>query len=46
VGEVVTGTTGEPLAEISGDHFALIRSVLRPTGAEYTTLEKFLLQRG
>jgi 2'-5' RNA ligase len=43
VGEVVTGTTVESLAEISGDHFALIRSVLKPTGAEYTTLEEFPL---
>jgi 2'-5' RNA ligase len=43
VGEVVTGTTGEPLAEVSADHFALIRSVLKPTGAEYTTLEEFPL---
>jgi 2'-5' RNA ligase len=46
VGEVVTGTTVESLVEMSGDHFALIRSVLKPTGAEYTTLEKFLLQGG
>jgi len=43
VGEVVAGTTVESLAEISGDHFALIRSVLKPTGAEYTTLEEFPL---
>ena len=43
VGEVVTGKTGEPLAEVSADHFALIRSVLKPTGAEYTTLEEFPL---
>jgi 2'-5' RNA ligase len=43
VGEVVTGTTGEPLAEVSADHFALIRSVLKPTGAEYATLEEFPL---
>ena len=46
VGEVVTGTTGEPLAEVSADHCALIRSVLKPTGAEYTTLEKFVLRGG
>ena len=43
VGEVVTGKTGEPLAEVSADHLALIRSVLKPTGAEYTTLEEFPL---
>jgi 2'-5' RNA ligase len=45
VGEVVAGKTGEPLAEVSADHFALIRSMLKPTGAEYTTLEKFVLHR-
>ena len=43
VGDVVTGKTGEPLAEIAADHFALIRSVLKPTGAEYITLEEFPL---
>jgi 2'-5' RNA ligase len=43
VGEVVSGTTVESLAEVSADHFALIRSVLKPTGAEYTTLEEFPL---
>jgi 2'-5' RNA ligase len=43
VGEVVTGTAVESLAEVRADHFALIRSVLKPTGAEYTTLEEFPL---
>jgi 2'-5' RNA ligase len=43
VGEVVTSTTVESLAEVPADHFALIRSVLKPTGAEYTTLEEFPL---
>ena len=44
VGEVVTSTTVELLAEVPADHFALIRSVLKPTGAEYTTLEEFPLR--
>ncbi len=46
VGEVVTSTTVELLAEVPADHFALIRSVLKPTGAEYTTLAEFLLHGG
>ena len=46
VGEVVTNTTVELLAEVPADHFALIRSVLKPTGAEYTTLEEFRLHGG
>lgn len=45
VGEVVTSTTVGLLAEVPADHFALIHSVLKPTGAEYTTLENLLLQR-
>ncbi len=44
VGEVVTSTTVGSLAEVPADHFALIRSVLKPTGAEYTTLEEFPLE--
>ena len=44
VGEVVASTTLEPLAEVFADRFALIRSVLKSTGAEYTTLEEFRLQ--
>jgi 2'-5' RNA ligase len=46
VGEVVTSATVEPLSEVSADHFALIRSVLKPTGAEYTALEEFPLRGG
>ena len=46
VGEVVATTTIEPLAEVTVDRFALIRSVLKPTGAEYTTLQEFLLMGG
>jgi 2'-5' RNA ligase len=43
VGEVVAGTEVGQLAEVVADRFELIRSVLRPTGAEYTTLETFAL---
>jgi len=46
VGEIVTSTTVELLAEEPADRFALIRSVLKPTGAEYTTLEEFPLRGG
>jgi len=44
VGEVVTGTRVDSLGQVAADRFALIRSVLKPTGAEYTTLEEFLLR--
>jgi 2'-5' RNA ligase len=43
VGEVVAGTEVDQLAEITADRFELIRSALKPTGAEYTTLETFVL---
>jgi 2'-5' RNA ligase len=43
VGEVVASTEVDQLAEIVADRFELIRSVLKPTGAEYTTLETFVL---
>ena len=47
VGEAVTTATVELLAEVPAGYFALIRSVLKPTGAEYTTLEEFpLLETG
>jgi 2'-5' RNA ligase len=46
VGEVVASTTVGLLAEVPVDRFGLIRSVLKPTGAEYTTLEEFLLRGG
>ena len=46
VGEAVTNTTAGLLAEVSADHFALIRSGLKPTGAEYTVGEKFLWRGG
>jgi 2'-5' RNA ligase len=44
VGEVVASTTVGSLAEVSAGRFALIRSVLEPGGAEYTTLVEFPLQ--
>jgi 2'-5' RNA ligase len=43
VGEVVAGTEVGQLAEVIADRFELIRSVLKPTGAEYTTLQTFML---
>jgi 2'-5' RNA ligase len=43
VGEVVAGAEVGQLAEVAADRFELIRSVLKPTGAEYTTLETFVL---
>ena len=46
VGEVVTGATVGLLGEVPADRFALIRSVLKPAGAEYTTLEEFPLHGG
>ena len=45
VGEVVTRTAVGSLAEVTADRFALIRSVLKPTGAEYGLLEDFPLNR-
>lgn len=45
VGEVVASRTrDDDLGQIVADHFALIRSVLKPTGAEYTTLARFQLR--
>ena len=46
VGQVVAGAKAEPLAEVAAESFALIRSVLKPTGAEYTTLAEFPLRGG
>jgi len=40
----VAGTTVGTLGEVAADHFALIESVLKPAGAEYTTLDEFRLQ--
>jgi 2'-5' RNA ligase len=43
IGEAIAGTTVDRLAVFDADHFELIRSVLKPTGAEYTTLATFRL---
>ncbi len=43
IGEAITGLGVGRLAEVTADRFALIRSVLKPTGAEYSTLAEFLL---
>jgi 2'-5' RNA ligase len=43
VGEVVAGSKVGQLAEVVADRFALIRSMLKPAGAEYTTLQMFVL---
>jgi 2'-5' RNA ligase len=44
VGEVVAATEVGQLGEVAAGRFALIRSVLKPSGAEYTTLAEFALQ--
>jgi len=46
IGEAVTATEVGLLGEVAADHFALIRSILEPTGAEYTTLAGFPLRGG
>lgn len=46
IGEVVAATEVGLLGEVTADRFALIRSELKPTGAEYTVLEEFLLRGG
>jgi len=45
IGDVVQATPVEQLAHITAEHFALIRSDLKPTGAAYTTLATFDLKR-
>jgi 2'-5' RNA ligase len=44
VGHIVAGSSPAELGAVTVVNFNLIRSVLRPTGAEYTTLAKFTLQ--
>jgi len=44
VGEVVATADIGPIGEVPVEHFALIRSVLKPSGAEYTTLARFALR--
>jgi 2'-5' RNA ligase len=46
VGSEVAETTAGRLAEVSVDGFVLIRSVLKATGAEYTTLHEYRLTQG
>lgn len=46
IADVIAETSVDQLAEFTADRFELIRSDLKPTGAEYTTLEAFLLQGG
>ena len=46
VGQVVGDTTVGLLGQVSVESFCLIRSVLKPTGAEYATLEEFSLRGG
>jgi 2'-5' RNA ligase len=44
IGEVVSAMGVGTLGEVSVDRFALIRSILKPTGAEYTALAEFPLR--
>lgn len=44
ISEAITETKIETLSEFPADRFELIQSELKPTGAEYTTLETFLLR--
>ena len=43
VGEVVKKTRLDPTTGIAAAHYSLIRSKLKPSGAEYITLEEFPL---
>ncbi|MGD2148959.1 MAG: RNA 2',3'-cyclic phosphodiesterase [Anaerolineae bacterium] len=46
IGEAIAGTEEQGLGTVEVRGFELIRSVLRPTGAEYTTLASFPLRGG
>lgn len=46
ISEAITGTRVGQLAQFTADCFELIRSDLKPGGAEYTTLETFPLLGG
>ncbi len=46
IAEAVVGTTVGQLSEFTADRFELIRSQLKPSGAEYTTLSTYLLLGG
>ncbi len=43
IGELVAATNVGTLGRVNAAQFALIKSVLKPTGAEYTTLAEFEL---
>ncbi len=43
IGKVVSAARVGQLAAVAADHFTLIRSVLKPSGAEYNTLAEFKL---
>lgn len=45
IGDLVTQTEIGSLGQIEANRFDLIQSVLKPTGAEYTTLEQFDLRQ-
>ncbi len=46
IGQVIAATEVGQLAQVPTDRFALIRSELKPTGAEYTELKSFPLRGG
>lgn len=46
ISEAVTGTRVGELETFTVDRFELIRSELKPSGAEYTTLETFVFRGG
>lgn len=46
IGQAVVSTTVGQLAALTVDRFELIRSELKPSGAQYTTLETFSLLGG
>ena len=46
IGEAVTGTRVGELTTFEADRFELIRSELKPSGAEYATLKTFVLEGG
>jgi 2'-5' RNA ligase len=46
ISEAITGTRVGQLETFTADRFELIRSELKPSGAEYTTLETFALRGG
>jgi len=46
IGDAIAGARVEGLATVDADTFELIRSVLKPSGAEYTTLASFPLCGG